>query len=57
MGPQQQKCISYSSGGHKSEMRVSGWSGSSEALFLVGDCVFTVLSPGGRAEGALWESF
>ena len=55
-GPQQQKCISYSSGDQKSEMRVSGWSGSGEALFLVGDCVFIVSSHVGRTERALWES-
>ena len=34
-GLQQQKCISYSSGGQKSEIIVPLWSGSGEALFLV----------------------
>ena len=38
-------------------MRVSGWSGSGEALFFVGDRVFTVSSPGERDEGAPRESF
>ena len=37
-----------------SEIRVSGWSGSGEALFLVGAGVFTASSHGGRAEEASW---
>ena len=41
-GLKQQKYISYSSGGQKSEIRVSGWSGSGEALFLVADGVFSL---------------
>ena len=44
-GLQQQIGISYKSGGQTSEMKVSGWSGSGEALFLVGGrglhCVLT----------------
>ena len=51
-GLQQQECISYSSGAQTSEIRASGWSGSGEALFLVGGGVFIVSSQGGRAEGA-----
>ena len=51
-GLQQQECISYSSGAQTSEIRASGWSGSGEALFLVGAGVFTASSHGGRAEGA-----
>ena len=51
-GLQQQECISYSSGGQMSEIRASGWSGSGEALFLVGAGVFTASSHGGRAEEA-----
>ena len=35
-GLQQQERISYSSGAQTSEIRASGWSGSGEALFLVG---------------------
>ena len=35
-GFQQQERISYSSGAQTSEIRASGWSGSGEALFLVG---------------------
>jgi len=57
MGTSAIECISYSSGDQKSEMRVSEWSGSGKALFLVGDGVFIVSSHVGRAEGALWESF
>ena len=49
-------CISYKSGDQTSEMKVSGWSGSGEALFLVGGGFFTVSSQGGRAEGAPWGS-
>ena len=56
LGLQQQKWVSYSSGGQTSEMRVSGWSGSGEVLSLVGAGVFTASSHGGRAEGAPWES-